>query len=133
MNEYNVHNFLWFKKVFLHAQCTSTLFFWLPKSLCFINIITYSWCCSWTFVWWRFKEMNNKCWNNINKLFSSQKLIFTLRSANNVQINQLKWVSSVKKTEYCQVKYFFLLYWWMLICNPMIHLTMNFITEETER
>ena len=59
-----------FKQVYLHAHCTSTLAFWWPYKkwwyiVNIIDMIIYTWCCTWTFVWWRFNEMNNKCWNNI--------------------------------------------------------------------
>ena len=90
-----------FKQVCLHAQCTSTLDFWrlYKKWWCIVNImnvIIQWWCCTWTFVWWRFNEMNNKCWNNISEnpiLFLTpyikgnlrQKIIFSHFLIENVQ------------------------------------------------
>ena len=59
-----------FKQVYLHVQFTSTWVFWWPYKkwwyiVNIIDVIIYSWCCTWTFVWWAFNEMNNKRWNNI--------------------------------------------------------------------
>ena len=36
-----------------------------------IDVIIYSWCCTWVFAWQRLNELNNKCWNNrlIEKLY----------------------------------------------------------------
>ena len=74
-----------FKQVYLHVQCTLTWVFWWPYKkwwyiVNIIDVIIYSWCCTWTFVWWTFNEMNNKCWNNIfiEKLYT---FLNSLRSA----------------------------------------------------
>ena len=57
------------------------------------------------------------------KAILQQKIVFKrrqpLRSANNIKINQWKWVLQVEKNRMCQVKCFFLLYWLMLIRDPM--------------
>ena len=57
------------------------------------------------------------------RLYYSKKIVFKrrqpLRSANNIKINQWKWVLKLKKSRICQVKHFFLLYWWMLIRDPV--------------
>ena len=57
------------------------------------------------------------------KVILQQKIVFKwrqpLRNANNIKINQWKLVLHVEKIRMCQIKYFFLLYWWMFIRDPM--------------
>ena len=78
-----------FKQVYFHVQCTSTWVFWWPYKkwwyiVNIIDVIIYSWCCTWTFVWWTFNEMNNKCWNNI----FIKKLYPFLNSIESVQVQR---------------------------------------------
>ena len=76
-----------FKQVYLHVQSTSTWVFWLPYKkwwyiVNIIDVIIYSWSCTWTFVRWTFNEMNTKCWNNI----FIEKLYLLLNSLGSVYI-----------------------------------------------